>query len=438
MKGDAAMSIGITSERSHSFLKSVAHGMLSLLSLMVFAANTLAAEVLLTWEANSESDLAGYRIHYGTSSGEYTHIVDVGNVTDCTIGALKEGLTYYFAATAYDSAGKESDYSSEISLYAEPEATLDTDEDGMADIWETECFGSLDRDGSGDFDSDGICDLDEFLEGTDPAVSDVTYDMPLLEVGEIEVNDIWTRITFNQSFTDPVVVARVQTHNGSRAVVAGIRNVDATGFDVRIQAWDYQKETPLSERIAYLVIEGGSYELSGGARLEAERFEADSDGSFETVTFNQAFQHTPVVLTGVTSFNETDTVTSRVRNINTTGFEFTMQEQEANVQHHAAEIIAYIAWEPSIGALASVQFEVNNTADGMSHRSGMVAYGREFVNIPFILADMQTTNDDDTATLVLEAPAADSVGMRIEEERSSDYERYHQDEAVGYMLFEIL
>jgi hypothetical protein len=252
------------------------------------------------------------------------------------------------------------------------------------------------------------------------------------------VNDIWTRITINQSFTDPVVVARVQTHNGSRAVVAGIRNVDATGFDVRIQAWDYQKETPLSERIAYLVIEGGSYELSGGARLEAERFEADSDGSFETVTFNQAFQHTPVVLTGVTSFNETDTVTSRVRNINTTGFEFTMQEQEANVQHHAAEIIAYIAWEPSIGALASVQFEVNNTADGMSHRSGMVAYGREFVNIPFILADMQTTNDDDTATLVLEAPAADSVGMRIEEERSSDYERYHQDEAVGYMLFEIL
>ncbi len=44
----------------------------------------------------------------------------------------------------------------------------DADCDGMADQWEISHFDSLDRDGSEDFDHDGICDLDEYLTGLDP------------------------------------------------------------------------------------------------------------------------------------------------------------------------------------------------------------------------------------------------------------------------------
>lgn len=47
-------------------------------------------------------------------------------------------------------------------------AANDTDGDGMDDQWETQHFGNLNRDGSGDFDSDGFSDLDEFENGTDP------------------------------------------------------------------------------------------------------------------------------------------------------------------------------------------------------------------------------------------------------------------------------
>lgn len=39
----------------------------------------------------------------------------------------------------------------------------DTDGDGMPDEWEMEQFGTLNRDGSGDFDGDGMSDLDEYL-----------------------------------------------------------------------------------------------------------------------------------------------------------------------------------------------------------------------------------------------------------------------------------
>ena len=48
----------------------------------------------------------------------------------------------------------------------------DSDGDGMGDNWETFYFGGLGRDGSGDFDSDGLDDLDEWGEGTAPDEGD--------------------------------------------------------------------------------------------------------------------------------------------------------------------------------------------------------------------------------------------------------------------------
>ena len=55
-------------------------------------------------------------------------------------------------------------------------AGLSSDGDGMPDEWELERFGTLDRDGSGDFDGDGLSDLAEFLAGTDPSVRDTDGD----------------------------------------------------------------------------------------------------------------------------------------------------------------------------------------------------------------------------------------------------------------------
>ena len=47
-------------------------------------------------------------------------------------------------------------------------SVIDVDGDGMNDAWEMEHFGTLERDGTGDYDHDGISDLEEFLNGSDP------------------------------------------------------------------------------------------------------------------------------------------------------------------------------------------------------------------------------------------------------------------------------
>lgn len=72
--------------------------------------------VTVRWNPNSELDLAGYKVYWGTTSRVYTQNFDVGNRTQWDISNLSMGLTYYFAVTAYDLAGNESIYSVEVSI----------------------------------------------------------------------------------------------------------------------------------------------------------------------------------------------------------------------------------------------------------------------------------------------------------------------------------
>ncbi|MFO1477825.1 MAG: Ig-like domain-containing protein [Verrucomicrobiota bacterium] len=88
---------------------------------MVFAPllGFAAQSVTLAWDASSDTNVVGYRVYYGVASRTYTNMVDVGNTTTATITNLADGTTYYFAATAYNGVGLESDYSNE-SAYTTP------------------------------------------------------------------------------------------------------------------------------------------------------------------------------------------------------------------------------------------------------------------------------------------------------------------------------
>jgi hypothetical protein len=73
-----------------------------------------AQSVALLWDANPDPGIVGYRVYYGTSSGNYSQTNDVGNVTGTTVSGLAAGQTYYFVVTDYNTAGLESLPSDEV------------------------------------------------------------------------------------------------------------------------------------------------------------------------------------------------------------------------------------------------------------------------------------------------------------------------------------
>jgi len=113
--------------------------------------------------------------------------------------AAGQAGTYEITYVASDGALKDT----QAAVIIVAGAGIDADGDGMADTWEMEHFGTMDRDGGGDFDGDGVSDLDEYLLGTDPTQSNApsTPVVASPAVGSSVAEDQPTLIATNS--TDP-------------------------------------------------------------------------------------------------------------------------------------------------------------------------------------------------------------------------------------------
>ena len=69
--------------------------------------------VTLAWNPSVTPGVAGYRLYYGTASHNYTRSLIAGNATTLSVSRFQPGITYYFAVTAYNASGDESDFSNE-------------------------------------------------------------------------------------------------------------------------------------------------------------------------------------------------------------------------------------------------------------------------------------------------------------------------------------
>jgi hypothetical protein len=82
----------------------------------LFPAPGIATSLQVNWNANTDADLAGYKVYSGTQSGTYGSPVDVHNVTSYQIDNITSGSTYYVAVSAYDTSGNESTRSTETNV----------------------------------------------------------------------------------------------------------------------------------------------------------------------------------------------------------------------------------------------------------------------------------------------------------------------------------
>jgi PKD repeat protein len=175
-----------------------------------------ATQVSLTWEPNSETDLAGYRVFCREESQSYDYANPSweGKDTYCTICDLEESKTYYFVARAFDTQGFESENSIEVchsSGISNHSPTADAGPDQKVNEGQTVMLNGLN---STDPD-DGIASYN-WVQIDEPAVtlSDPHSDQPTFT--SPDVGPEGAALTFELTVAD---------HNGSQSKDSCVVNV---------------------------------------------------------------------------------------------------------------------------------------------------------------------------------------------------------------------
>jgi uncharacterized protein (DUF1800 family) len=243
----------------------------------------------------------------------------------------------------------------------------------------------------------------------------------------------WHSVFFDKPYARPVVMMGPPSFADARPVNVRLRNVTHAGFEFQLDDWGLGDGAHLGETLSYVVMEEGVYEI-GGLRWDATRISSVTQMP-SVQTFGEPFAAPPIVLTQVATTNETSPVTRRVSNITATGFTLKLDEAEAADGTHAAEEVHYLAIESGKARFASnkILFEIAATTASVNSDFARIDFSTNFA-APFFLADLQTANDTEPATLRQRLLTVDGVDVKVEEETSAAAETTHGNESVGFLV----
>ncbi len=255
-----------------------------------------------------------------------------------------------------------------------------------------------------------------------------------MEIGELDIDHNWMQVNLKNTYTKPIIIAGPLSTRDDAPAVVRIRNISTHSFEISVQEWDYLDGSHGNETVGYMVMEHGHHTLDNGFGVEAGTFDTLKPNRYNTISFQQTFIDPPVVTTTVATVNEIDASTGRIRNVSDSGFSYLIQEQESNRKSHAVETIHYVAWEPSSGIVGDWIYDVGTTGKTVDHKRFEIPAYNAGEDGSLILADMQTCDGGDTATVRYQKTAT-GIGVVVDEEQSNDDETWHLKESIGYMVF---
>jgi hypothetical protein len=253
-----------------------------------------------------------------------------------------------------------------------------------------------------------------------------------VEVGTTEGDDGWTNITFSGPVgTSPVLVSRSQTRNGSNEIVTRHRNVSASGAEIRLQEEQGRDDEHSTETIGYIAAPRSTPNVTTGL---VEATDEWVEGRLAGVPSTD-----PVVLGSVETFNGSNPVGVRMRNVGTSGFELFLQE-EASADDETAHTIEDVAlFATTAGRMhdgsgapigeAGV-LDVDQPEPGTWHT---VSLDGNYTS-PVVFAQIMTYNGEHPSHTRIRNVGPDSFDLKIEEWGYLDGR--HDTERIGYVVIE--
>jgi hypothetical protein len=275
------------------------------------------------------------------------------------------------------------------------------------------------------------------------------------EVGTVSAGDSWVPVSLTNAYSSVVVVCTVDYANNSVPVVARVRNVTSTGFEVRLQ--NPSGVTSAFETVHYMAMEEGVWQLPDGRKVEAARVLSDgtsragfwSTSAMESYAYQQSYT-VPVVLGQVMSYN--DTAWSAFWCCDDTSAQNPPSASACYVGKHVGqdtnqvrsnETLGVIVVEQGGGSVLSVPYQVGLGADtvlGVENAPPYTYTLSGFSSAPQVGILVQAAMDggDGSWAVLYGAPcfSVTSVDLAVDEDQVGDAERVHTAEQVGYIVFE--
>ncbi len=253
---------------------------------------------------------------------------------------------------------------------------------------------------------DQLCDIGAYENAP---LQTPPQDQPLIFAGSIAINHLRSRIPFPEPDAfqqQPIIILGPLSFNGSQPAITRIHQIETSGFDVKIQEYNYLDGKHVIETIDYLAIQLGVYQFTdpfSGTNIiiEAGSFEVNSF-AWHQQSFVADFPQPPVVFTTVETYRGKDAVVERVRNLTANGFETRLfEEEKLHPGGHILEKVGFVAFHVPKG---SAQILVNRQIARLITKSASIDHTWSF---------------------------APTVGqLKVEEERSRDSELFHLKEIV--------
>lgn len=268
----------------------------------------------------------------------------------------------------------------------------------------------------------------------------------LVQIGEVhalQLSSTAQTLTFQSTYDDPIVIAKVASYNGDQPVNVRLLDVGPDGVTLVLEEPDYEDGWHMREDVTVFVMEAGTHELADGTRIEAGKLASNAVATawndiseFESVDFESDFDDSPTVLSQVQTRNEDSFVVTRQAESNSEGFRVAMQEEEASkYSGREAETIGWIAVERGTADASGLAFEAGQAAARIDHEIGSHTYDAEMDDGPLLLAGISSYYGNNTA--VLRVTSSDNAGFSafVQEEQSLDAEVWHMEETVDFIGF---
>ncbi|MES9971963.1 MAG: RHS repeat-associated core domain-containing protein [Candidatus Thiodiazotropha sp.] len=247
----------------------------------------------------------------------------------------------------------------------------------------------------------------------------------------VNLNHVSQTIDLGQHSATPVIIASPLTFNGGQGAVVGLENITTTQASVQVKEWDYLDGPHLPEDLSLLALPPGRYPQADGSIWEVGRFTLSGTRQWHNISFNEAFAGAPHLFLTQQSQNDIETTSVRARNVNETGFQAYLQEQESLNNGHGAESIGYLAiYSPAQGGTATFygsSFDYQLSQQTLNHtwtahgdqqlliqeeasRDSELAHAAESLDIlqieGHLFAQDVTTNGGDTTSLRRRGPTS--------------------------------